>query len=237
MDITKILLVEDNKPLRHLVKDHLSKNGYIVFQAPDIETANYHFENERINLIILDLMLNDKDGMEFLQTVRKTNQHVPVIIISTIVSIKKKLKGFNLGADDYVTKPFYPEELVSRVKRMIERARQTVPAQHLKPDKPTVIGHFSINYKNGTISKNGQVLGLRRKLWRLLEYVILNNNRIIDKAQLYTYAWGDDSMYNQNTLNVHIQKLRSKIEDNPAYPMYLKTIHGQGIKFFPTGKE
>ena len=233
MDVQTILVVEDNATLRRYIGNSLEKAGYHVVLADSGKSAFSRFRHENLDLVLLDLKLGDMDGLEILKTIRRQNETLPVIIVSTCVDLKVKVGGFEIGCDDYITKPFYSEELISRVKRQLkrrggvrEKASQTI-AEDIER------GPFRLDLRACRVYKNGESIEMRKKLFEILLFFARNTDQILSKESILANCWDDCSVVSDNTLYVHIRQLRSLIEDTPETPAYIQTIRGVGFTFSP----
>ena len=225
----KILLVEDDKEIRTLVNNHLQQEGFIVFTASDGEEAEAVFKKEEVDLVLLDLMLPKQNGMELLKIVREASV-VPVLIISAKTSELDKALGLGFGADDYISKPFSMVELTARVRAAIRRATQYTPPSEKMAEHTLHFKDITLDLDTFTASKNRQVIKLTAKEFQILKLFMTNPSRVFTKEQIYTFIWEDDYYGDENVINVHIRRLREKIEDNPSTPKYIQTIWGIGYK-------
>ncbi|WP_078578687.1 response regulator transcription factor [Salipaludibacillus agaradhaerens] len=224
-----VLLVEDDIEISEMVKTHMMKEGFKIIQAYDGESALQSFSNGAIDLIILDLMLPKANGMDFLQVVRKQST-IPVLIMSAKDSEADKAIGLGLGADDYITKPFSMVELTARVKAAIRRA--TNYSKSVEKDVKTIIhiGQLTIDLENYLVTKENKEIKLTSKEFQILKMFMCSPNRVFTKAQIYQSVWHEDYYGDENVINVHMRRLREKIEDDPSHPKYIKTIWGIGYK-------
>lgn len=224
-----ILLVEDDIEISEMVKSQIMKEGFKVIQAFDGESALQHFSAEAIDLILLDLMLPKANGMDFLQLVRKQST-IPVLIMSAKDSEVDKAVGLGLGADDYITKPFSMIELTARVKAAIRRAKNY--SKFVEKDVTTIIniGKLTVDLDNYLVTKENREIKLTSKEFLILRMFMSSPNRVFTKAQIYQSVWNDDYYGDENVINVHMRRLREKIEDDPSHPKYIKTIWGIGYK-------
>jgi len=188
-----------------------------------------------VDLILLDLRLPDIDGIEILKTIRRNNDAVPVIIVSAVEDLKKKVMSFELGCDDYVVKPFYIEELVSRIRRILKRAALQERVPLISENSLFEQGHFLFDLRMYSAVQSGTEIGLRRKLFDLLLFFAKHPSMIITKEVIHERVWGANVPLNENTLYVHIRQLRTIIEVDPSEPCYLKTIRKSGFCFYPEG--
>lgn len=225
----RILLIEDDISISEMVENYLIKEGFNITTAFNGEEGVGKFLNNSFDLIVLDIMMPKLDGMEVMKIVRETSL-IPILIMSAKDSDVDKAIGLGLGADDYITKPFSMIELCARIKAGIRRANQY--AKNDKKEQVTIINvnHLTIDLKNYSVTKKGVKLQLTSKEFDLLKLFISNPNRVFTKAQIYSVVWKDDYFGDENVINVHIRRLREKIEDNPSEPKYIKTLWGIGYK-------
>ncbi|GIN63984.1 putative transcriptional regulatory protein YcbL [Robertmurraya siralis] len=222
-----ILLVEDDLEISEMVKTQLGKEGFKVVQAFDGESALQYFSAEGFDLILLDLMLPKMNGMDYLQFVREQSV-IPVLIMSAKDSEVDKAIGLGLGADDYIAKPFSMIELTARVKAAIRRANNYSKA--VEKDVTASIGGLTVDLENFSVKKENQEIKLTAKEFLILKMFISSPNRVFTKEQIYQSVWNDDYYKDENVINVHMRRLREKIEDDPSNPKYIKTVWGIGYK-------
>ena len=223
----KILVVDDEKPISDIIKFNLEKEGYEVVVAFDGEEALEKVEAEDPDLIILDLMLPKVDGLEVAKRVRAKHT-TPIIMVTAKDSELDKVLGLELGADDYVTKPFSNRELVARVKANLRReATAQTPAEE---DKNTDIkvGDITIHPEAYTVTKRGENINLTHREFELLHYLARHLGQVINREHLLQTVWGYDYFGDVRTVDVTVRRLREKIEDNPSHPEWLVTRRGVG---------
>ena len=223
----KILVVDDEKPISDIIKFNLEKEGYEVVVAFDGEEALKKVEAEDPDLIILDLMLPKVDGLEVAKRVRAKHT-TPIIMVTAKDSELDKVLGLELGADDYVTKPFSNRELVARVKANLRReATAQAPAEE---DKNTDIkvGDITIHPEAYTVTKRGENINLTHREFELLHYLAQHIGQVINREHLLQTVWGYDYFGDVRTVDVTVRRLREKIEDNPSQPQWLITRRGVG---------
>lgn len=232
MATKKILVVEDSSKLRAYIALNLNAAGYEVAEASSGQDAFDILKNGCIDLILLDLNLGDMNGMDLLKTVRRQDALLPVIIVSSITNHDSKLTGFSTGCDDYITKPFYVDELLARIQRMLDKAAITNrPAAPL--DETIRSGPFTINVGTMEVTKNGTPLILRNKLFSLFLHFLRNPGLVLSNTVLFSQVWDSSEEINENSLYVHIRQLRSIIEDNPDKPSYIQTVRNAGYRYSP----
>ena len=224
----KILLVEDDVEISEMVSVQLNKEGFDLVTAFDGEEAIANFAMYAFDIVILDLMIPKVSGMDILKSIRE-NSKVPVLIMSAKDSDVDKALGLGFGADDYLTKPFTMIELTARVKAIIRRATDYSKVEQAV-DSFREIGDLSIDLENFSVLKKGTEIKLTSKEFSILKLFVTNPSRVFTKAQLYRFIWNDDYYGDENVINVHIRRLREKIEDDPSNPCYIKTIWGIGYK-------
>lgn len=224
----KILLVEDDLSIREMVESYLTKEGFTVVTASDGEEGLAKFLQDQFDLIILDIMMPKIDGLEVMNMIRKKSS-VPILIMSAKDTDIDKALGLGLGADDYICKPFSMIELSARVKAGIRRStKYSVPQK--KEDEMILVGDLKIDTANFTVQKNNEVIKLTSKEFELLKLFATNRNRVFTKAQIYNLIWNEEYYGDENVINVHMRRLREKIEDDPSQPQYIKTLWGIGYK-------
>lgn len=231
-----ILIVEDNIQLRKFIAKNLLKSGYEVFEAESLKTAYNTLSKYLFDLVLLDLQLDQSDGMEILSIIRRQNAQLPVIIVSSNAQLETKLQGFDRGCDDYITKPFYIDELLSRVKRKL-KTNTSLKSTNTIIMKEINSGPFVLNLKDYTLKKNGKIIPLRKKLFELMLFFVQNPKTVLSKKNLFDYGWDSFSSMNANSLYVHINDLRALIEDDKSKPVYIKNIRNVGYFYAPNELE
>lgn len=221
----KILVVDDEKPISDIVKFNLTKEGYEVITAYDGEEALQKVEDESPDLILLDLMLPKIDGLEVARRVRAKHS-IPIIMVTAKDSELDKVVGLELGADDYVTKPFSNRELVARVKANLRRQDQLVSAEQENND--IKVGDLDINPDAYAVSRHGEQLDLTHREFELLYYLAQHMGQVMTREYLLQTVWGYDYFGDVRTVDVTVRRLREKIEENPSNPVYLVTRRGVG---------
>ena len=224
----KILVVEDEAKILEVVTSLMEKQGYGVYQAEDGKKALEIFNNNEISLIILDLMLPDISGEEICMKIREKSR-VPIIMLTAKVDEGNLLRGLDIGADDYITKPFSLRELVARVKVILRRT-----SEELKPlykYNSFQNGDLYIDVESNIIKKKNELLNLTQSEWKILLSLIKYPNKVFTREELVTIALGSDFDGYNRTIDSHIKNLRQKIEDNPKSPSYIITVFGKGYKF------
>lgn len=228
MNKHKILLVEDDAEISEMLKNYLVTENYAVTCAADGQEACTQFDNNVFSLVLLDLMIPKISGMDVMQHIRK-NSVVPVIIVSAKDTEADKTLGLGLGADDYITKPFSIVEVLARIKANIRRATQYDNAAIVAPVQLTA-GDLVMNLSDYTITKNGKSIELTAKEFEILKLLLQNPKKVYTKEQIYSLVWNDAYCGDENAVNVHISRLRNKIEDDTRNPRYVLTVWGIGYK-------
>ncbi|RLP10097.1 response regulator transcription factor [Propionibacterium australiense] len=223
--MTRILIIEDEQSYREAMAFMLSREGYEVAQAPDGTSGLVEFEANGADLVLLDLMMPGMSGTEVCRALRQ-RAGVPIIMVTARDSEIDKVRGLELGADDYVTKPFSHRELVARIHAVMRRGRE-------EESVPDVLesGGVRMDVERHEIWVRGEPVKLTRKEFDLLEVLIRNAGRVMPRAQLIGRVWGTDYVGDTKTLDVHVKRLRGKIEEDPAHPVLLVTVRGLGYKF------
>ncbi|MDU5442745.1 response regulator transcription factor [Aerococcus sp. HMSC06H08] len=224
--MSRILIVEDELDLASIIKDYLERELYEVEICTEGDKAIEIFDKFKPSLVILDLMLPGMNGYEICKNIR-IKSTIPILILSAKIDEFDKVKGLNLGADDYITKPFRPRELLARVNAQLRRS------QVFNKDNLEIIDieNIRIYTKEYKVEKNGRDLDLSRNEFELLVFLSKNPKQVFSREQLYERIWGFDSYGDLNTVTVTINRLRQKIEDNPKNPKYILTVWGVGYKF------
>ncbi|MDE6664432.1 MAG: response regulator transcription factor [Lachnospiraceae bacterium] len=223
LHLKKILLVDDEAELRKLVIDILSDDGFAnIIEADTVQTGISSAMQEKPDLAILDVMLPDGDGFSLMKELR-TFTDIPIIFLTAKDEAADKLEGLGLGADDYVIKPFLPQELLLRVHAVLRRC--------YKADSPLLeLEGCTIDFSRAEVYKNGNIIALTAKEHALLETLSRSEGRIVSIDALCEALWGDNPFGYENSLNAHIRRIREKIEVNPSKPVSLITIKGLGYK-------
>lgn len=228
----KILLVEDDLSLSKSVYDFL-KSFAQVKQVYDGVEGLYEAELGIYDLILLDLMLPEKNGFEVLKELREQNVDTPVLIMTAKESLDDKMHGFDIGADDYLTKPFSPREVLARMKAIFRRLKPTTTEtlQEDTPKAPLVIGEIRVDEQNYEVFVRNQPIELTPKEFELLVYFMKRKDRVINRETLLERIWQYDFAGQSRIVDVHISHLRDKIEPDPKRPVYLVTVRGFGYRF------
>jgi DNA-binding response OmpR family regulator len=225
--MSTVLVVDDESIVRDVVARYLVRDGHSIVQAGDGETARSIFERETPTLVVLDVMLPGIDGLALMRWIRDRS-NVPVILLTARGDESDRIVGLELGADDYVTKPFSPRELAARVRTVLRRA----PEPRTGPDR-LEFGDVTVDIASREVTKGGEQLRLTLKEFDLLSFLATNPSRVFSREQLMGRVWGYEAALDTGTLTVHIRRLREKIEADPSRPRHLETVWGAGYRFRP----
>lgn len=217
-----ILIIDDDEDLAFVISDMLENYGYTVTSAPDSATAFDLLSEHTYQLILLDINLPDRTGFELCKELRRVST-VPVIFASARTSETDRITGFDIGGDDYLPKPYSMKELLSRINALMRRTYGFA-----EQEKIVSFGEISVNITARTVTKRGEAVSLSLREFDLLAYLCEHKNTAISKDKLLSEVWGAFSMVEPSTLTVHIRWLREKLEDDPAIPVYIKTVWGVG---------
>ncbi|MDD9148466.1 MULTISPECIES: response regulator YycF [unclassified Sporolactobacillus] len=224
---SKILVVDDEQPIADILQFNLEKEGYEVVCAYDGEEALKKVEEENPDMVLLDVMLPVKDGMEVCREIRKTH-NMPIIMLTAKDSEIDKVLGLEMGADDYVTKPFSNRELIARVKANLRRHKQEVPEDEKGKENDIEIGDLVIHLDAYVVTKRGKMIELTHREFELLHYLADHIGQVMTRENLLQTVWGYDYFGDVRTVDVTVRRLREKIEDNPSRPAWLITRRGVG---------
>ena len=228
MSEEKVLIVDDEKEIRELIRDYLNVEGFEVQMANDGKEAIEKFESDNFDIVILDIMLPKIDGMEILKIIRgKSN--IPVMMLSAKKSDVDKVLGLGLGADDYMTKPFSPKELVARIKAQLRRYNEFSNSQFNR--NILEFKNLKIDLDGYNVYLNDEKIQMSAKEFEILKYLALNPERVYSREQIFNQIWGFNEYGDINTVTVHIRKIREKIEKDSSNPEYIETVWGVGYKF------
>ena len=225
--MTTVLVVDDEPIVRDVVVRYLEQAGYRTLQAGDGDAARALLERELPSLVVLDLMMPGTDGLALCRWIRARSE-LPVIMLTALGEEVDRIDGLELGADDYVTKPFSPRELVARVRSVLRRSTPGAP----KAERIQIDG-LEIDAARREARKGGHLLSLTTIEFELLWYFASHPNRVFSRDQLMERIWGYMSALDTGTVTVHIRRLRQKIEDDPSRPRHLETVWGAGYRFTP----
>ncbi|MEO3947013.1 response regulator transcription factor [Gorillibacterium sp. CAU 1737] len=233
-----VLVVDDNREIVELLSLFLLKEGFRVVEAYNGAEAWACIQKEPIDLVVLDIMMPEMDGIQVLQLLR-TRYKLPVLLLSAKNQDEDKIQGLRLGADDFLAKPFNPLEAVARIQAMLRRSYEFNEEQlSLRPSgqkEDTVIGGLRLDHQDCVLYKNGQEVALTAMEYKLLAMLMRSPGRVYTKKQLFEQVWSDPYLEDANTVMVHISRLREKIETSSRHPEYIQTVRGLGYKFAKKG--
>lgn len=230
MHNTKLLIVDDEQTILQMLATILNREGFNkIDMAKTAEEALLLCQSNQYDLILLDVMLPNQSGYDICPLIRQTTD-APIFFLTARSSDLDKLSGFAVGADDYITKPFNPLEVVARIKAHLRRhtSKRSTKTNYK-------FGSLSINVNLGEVKINGEIVDLPAQVYQLLVFFCKNPNQLFSKGQLYEKVWGEAYFGEDNTVMVHIRKLREKIEKDPSNPKWIITVRGLGYKFTPPG--
>jgi len=223
--MSSVLVVDDEPTVRDVVARYLERDGHRVVTADDADAARGLIEHERLSLVVLDVMLPGKtDGLALCRWIRASSE-LPVILLTARADETDRIVGLELGADDYVTKPFSPRELATRVKTVLRRARSGRP-----PRKRIAVGSLELDAARREARRDGELLGLTAKEFDLLWFLAANPNHVFSRDQLMARVWGYSAALDTGTVTVHVRRLREKLEADPSDPRLLETVWGVGYR-------
>ncbi|WP_370642984.1 response regulator transcription factor [Sporosarcina sp. ACRSM] len=229
MTTKKILIVDDEQPIRTLLEYNLKQERYETISAADGEEAVHKTESEQPDLILLDLMLPKMDGIDVCRTLRQRGIETPIIMLTAKGDELDKVLGLEIGADDYMTKPFSPREVVARVKAVLRRTGDRIDRE--EENGLLQSGPLTVHPEQYIAYLNKEELEFTPKEFELLVYFMQNKNRVLSRDQLLSAVWNYDFAGDTRIVDVHVSHLREKIEENTKKPLFIKTVRGIGYKF------
>jgi len=226
-----LLIIEDDADISGMVADYMAKEGFRSTIVHEGDLALSQFLSAKYDLVLLDLMLPGRSGLDVLQQIREVSR-VPILIVSAKDNEVEKALGLRFGADDYISKPFSLLELAARVQASIRRATQYSGATEAEESGPKLlsVGELTMDPDNFTVRKRNEDIKLTAKEFQILKLMIQNPSRVYTKAMLYQLVWNDEYYGDDNVINVHMRRLREKIEDDPSHPRYIVTLWGIGYR-------
>ena len=224
-----ILVLDDEREIADLVEVYLKNENYNVFKFYDAKEAINCIESQKLDFAILDVMIKDVDGFKICKMIRDKGLNFPVIMLTAKIEDKDKIQGLTLGADDYITKPFNPLELIARVKSQIRRYTRLGTIAESKSNVYSV-GGLEIDDECKEVKVDGEIVKLTPFEYNILLFLVKNPGRVFTIDQIYEAVWNEEAVAADNTVAVHIRHIREKIEINPKEPRYLKVVWGVGYK-------
>ncbi|MDO4503903.1 MAG: response regulator transcription factor [Clostridia bacterium] len=229
----RVLVVEDEEAIREFEVINLQRSGYDVVDTDNGESALELFDryNRDFDLAVLDIMLPGIDGMKVCKELRKRSDTIGIILLTAKTQEMDKISGLMLGADDYITKPFSPSELVARVDALYRRVALNIMRSNNKFNEEIKFGEFVLNLKNRALKKRGRVIELTQVEFQIMEYFFSNPSTVLSRTQILEHVWGSGKQGEEKIVDVNIRRLRMKIEDNPSVPQHIITVWGMGYKW------
>jgi len=223
----RILLVEDDPGLVMTLSDLLTMEGYQVASAPDGPSGLTRAVNEAFDLLVLDLMLPGKNGLEVCRELRQRGNDTAILMLTAKSQLTDRVVGLKLGADDYLTKPFEPPELMARIEALLRRVHK----ENRTPVLRFAFGDVTVDFREGAVLKNGQPVSLAGKEMELLRYLIDHRGTVVSREELLEAVWAYQPGVSSRTIDVHVAWLRQKLEDNAGSPKHIHTVRGVGYRF------
>lgn len=229
MEPSSILVVDDDREIVAAITKHMEAEGYTVFQAYDGLQALELMMRETIHLVLLDIMMPNLDGLSATMKIRE-KKNIPIILLSAKSEDSDKVLGLTMGADDYITKPFSPAELVARVRSQLRRYMQLGDFSGSRDTEQIVVGGLMLDLGAKLLYVDGEPIKLTATEYKILKLLMQNPGRVFAAEEIYERVWEEDAYSVENTVMVHIRRIREKIEINPREPEYLKVVWGIGYK-------
>lgn len=226
--MANILICDDERDIVNALKIYLNDPDYVLFEAHNGKEAVDIVRDEEIHLVLLDIMMPVMDGIQAMSRIREMS-NVPIILLTAKSEDADKVLGLNVGADDYITKPFSPLEVCARVRSQLRRYL-SLGAGTTKTSAVLTIGGLELDDNSKTVTLDGEPVSLTKKEFEILKLLMENPNRVFSPKEIYSKVWNEDPIGTDNTVAVHIRHLREKTEINPAEPRYIKVVFGQGYK-------
>jgi DNA-binding response OmpR family regulator len=223
----KILVVEDDLSVQRALKRLFESEDYVVEVSPDGQAGLESFRSSPPSAVVLDLRLPGMPGNDLCREIKKEAPAMPVIVLSAKASVSDKVLLLELGADDYVTKPFSPRELLARVRAAVRRTNRAEPGELI------VFGEVSVDFAKMELTRGGQAVAMTAQEFKLLKFFTQNPGRVISRTELLNEVWGYEEYPSTRTVDNHVWKLRLKLETDPRQPLHFQTVHGAGYKFVP----
>lgn len=227
----KILVAEDDINIRTGLVDTLESEGYQVIEAKDGRQAMAAFKTGRFDLVLLDVMMPEKSGYDVCRDIRASNKDVPIIMLTAKGEEIDKVVGLQLGADDYITKPFGVHELLARIAAVLRRSKRQKSGDKDRPQGNFMFGEFEVNPKTFKLEGAGRTIDLSERELKLIQYFYAHKGEVLSRDNMLNAVWGIDYLGTTRTLDQHIAQLRKKLEFVPATPVLIKTVHGVGYRY------
>ena len=236
-ETSKILVVDDDLRLRSLLERYLKEQGYIVKTAANAEQMDKFLERENYHLIVLDLMLPGEDGLSICRRLRAQDNHIPIVMLTAKGDEVDRIIGLELGADDYLAKPFNPRELLARVKAVLRRQTKEVPGAPSNEEQVVSFGRFTLNLATREMTDDGKQITLTSGEFAVLKALVTHPRQPLSRDKLMNLARGRDYSALERSIDVQVSRLRRMVEEDAAKPRYLQTVWGVGYVFVPDGQE
>lgn len=229
----RVLVCEDEAAIREFVVINLKRSGYEVLEAASGEEAlqKYDSSQQRVDVALLDVMLPGMDGFEVCKQLRQRSELIGIIMLTARTQEMEKVSGLMMGADDYVTKPFSPSELMARVDALHRRVEAAHESRQVNYLERIASGNFVLNLRNRTLYKNDRPLDLTQVEYQIMEYFFTNEGKALSRTDILNRVWGADYYGEEKIVDVNIRRLRMKIEDDPSTPRHILTVWGLGYKW------
>lgn len=229
----RIMIVEDEAAIREFEAINLKRVGYSVVEAGSGEEALdiYDSDTEGIDIALLDISMPGMDGFTLCKELRKRSASIGIIMLTARTQEMDKISGLMIGADDYITKPFSPTELLARVDSLYRRVEMQTPKTELAPADDITLGEFTLNLRRRTLLKNGKNIELTQVEFQMIEYFFNNPDVALDRTDILSKVWGTNYFGEEKIVDVNVRRLRMKVEDDPSQPRHLITVWGMGYKW------
>ncbi|OBP13257.1 two-component system response regulator OmpR [Rheinheimera sp. SA_1] len=234
-ETTKILVVDDDMRLRSLLERYLVEQGYIVRSVANFEQMTRLMERENFHLLVLDLMLPGEDGLSICRKLRQQENEIPIIMLTAKGDEVDRIIGLEMGADDYLPKPFNPRELLARIRAVLRRKSKELPGAPTQEETMVKFGPFSFNLATREMKKDDQLMPLTSGEFAVLKVLVSHAREPLSRDKLMNMARGRDYSAMERSIDVQVSRLRRMIEDDPANPRYIQTVWGLGYVFVPDG--
>ncbi|PWK52922.1 two-component system response regulator OmpR [Pleionea mediterranea] len=231
----KILVVDDDLRLRSLLERYLKEQGYMVRTVANAEQMDRFLERENYHLMVLDLMLPGEDGLSICRRLRSNENQIPIVMLTAKGDEVDRIIGLELGADDYLAKPFNPRELLARVKAVLRRRMKEIPGAPSSEEKEIGFGEFTLNLATREMSRGDEVMNLTSGEFAVLKALVSHARQPLSRDKLMNLARGRDYSALERSIDVQVSRLRRMIEEDPAKPRYIQTVWGVGYVFVPDG--
>ena len=234
-ETTKILVVDDDMRLRSLLERYLVEQGFIVRSVANFEQMTRLMERENFHLLVLDLMLPGEDGLSICRKLRQQDNEIPIIMLTAKGDEVDRIIGLEMGADDYLPKPFNPRELLARIRAVLRRKSKELPGAPTQEETLVKFGPFSFNLATREMKKDDQLMPLTSGEFAVLKVLVSHAREPLSRDKLMNMARGRDYSAMERSIDVQVSRLRRMIEDDPANPRYIQTVWGLGYVFVPDG--